>query len=173
MNALSQAFQAAAPDTNALRAHFNEAHAAMGKAHGVMLAAAAQAKAVLTDAQRQRVEAWANAMQQRAPAMSVSSLIHGRFIARLLGVRGRRRCQCEIDESRQPHVHRMGSLGIKAQKSGGLSLARFDDEADSLEIQRGFTRAGWCRGTRRCRPREVNSMFGVIKGPVIMVRAAL
>jgi Spy/CpxP family protein refolding chaperone len=72
MNAVSQAFQAAAPDTNALRAHFNEAHAGMGKAHWVMLAAAAQAKPILTDAQRQRVEAWANAMEQRAqraPAM--------------------------------------------------------------------------------------------------------
>ncbi|HJS43791.1 MAG TPA: Spy/CpxP family protein refolding chaperone [Gemmatimonadales bacterium] len=65
MNAVAQAFQAAAPDTNAMRAHFNEAHAAMGKAHGVMLSAAAQAKAVLTDAQRQRVDAWANAMQQQ------------------------------------------------------------------------------------------------------------
>lgn len=64
MNAVSQAFQAAAPDTNALRAHFNEAHAAMGKAHGAMLSAAARAKAVLTDAQRQRVDVWANEMQQ-------------------------------------------------------------------------------------------------------------
>ena len=64
MNAVSQAFQAAAPDTNALRAHFNEAHAAMGKAHEAMLSAAARAKAVLTDAQRQRVDVWANEMQQ-------------------------------------------------------------------------------------------------------------
>lgn len=69
MNAVSQAFQAAAPDTNALRAHFNEAHAGMGKAHWAMLSAAAQAKPVLTDAQRQRVEAWANAMEHRTPAM--------------------------------------------------------------------------------------------------------
>ena len=65
MNAVSQAFQAAAPDTNALRAHFNETHAGMGKAHWAMLLAAAQAKPVLTEAQRQRVEAWANAMEQR------------------------------------------------------------------------------------------------------------
>ncbi len=65
MNAVSQAFQAAAPDTNALRVHFNEAHAAMGKAHAVMLSAAARAKAVLTDAQRQRVDVWANQMQQQ------------------------------------------------------------------------------------------------------------
>ncbi len=69
MNAVSHAFQATAPDTNALRAHFTEAHAAMGNAHWAMLSAAAQAKPVLTDAQRQRVEAWANAMQQRMPAM--------------------------------------------------------------------------------------------------------
>ena len=65
MNAVSQALQAAAPDTNALRAHFNEAHAAMGKAHEAMLLAAAQAKAALTDAQRQQVNVWADAMQQR------------------------------------------------------------------------------------------------------------
>lgn len=64
MNAVSQAFQAAAPDTNALRAHFNEAHAGMGKAHWAMLSAAARAKPVLTDAQRQRVDVWANEMQQ-------------------------------------------------------------------------------------------------------------
>jgi len=65
LGAVSQAFQAAAPDTNALRQHFDAAHAAMGKAHWVMLSAAAQARAVLTDAQRQTVDAWVNTMQQR------------------------------------------------------------------------------------------------------------
>lgn len=65
LGAVSQAFQAASPDTGALRAHFDEAHAAMGKAHWAMLSAAAQAKAVLTDAQRQKVDAWVNAMEQR------------------------------------------------------------------------------------------------------------
>ena len=62
---VSQAFQAAAPDTAAMRPHFDEAHAAMGKAHWAMIAAAAQARAVLTDAQRQKVDAWVSTMQQR------------------------------------------------------------------------------------------------------------
>jgi hypothetical protein len=65
LGALSQAFQTASPDTNALRAHFDEAHAAMGKAHWAMLSAAAQAKATLTDAQRQKVDSWVTAMEQR------------------------------------------------------------------------------------------------------------
>jgi Spy/CpxP family protein refolding chaperone len=64
MDALAQAFQAAAPDTNAVRQHFQAAHAAMGKAHWTMLAAAAQAKAVLTDEQRARVGRWASAMME-------------------------------------------------------------------------------------------------------------
>ena len=57
MDALAQAFQSASPDTAALRLHFQGAHAAMGKAHWTMLAAAAQAKAVLTEDQRARVKA--------------------------------------------------------------------------------------------------------------------
>ena len=69
MNALSQAFQAAAPDTNTLRAHFEEAHTAMGKAHWVMLSAAAQARATLTDAQRKKIDAWVSAMEQREHPM--------------------------------------------------------------------------------------------------------
>jgi hypothetical protein len=62
---VSQAFQAASPDTSALRTHFEAAHAAMGRAHWAMLSAAAQARAALTDAQRQKVDAWVNAMEQR------------------------------------------------------------------------------------------------------------
>ena len=65
LDELSTAFQTAAPDTNALRMHFEAAHTAMGKAHWAMLSAAAQARAALTDAQRQRVDAWVNAMEQR------------------------------------------------------------------------------------------------------------
>ena len=65
MNALSQAFQTAAPDTNTLRAHFQEAHTAMGKAHWAMLSAAAQARAALTDAQRKKIDARVSAMEQR------------------------------------------------------------------------------------------------------------
>jgi hypothetical protein len=69
MDELSSAFQTASPDTNALRPHFAAAHDAMGKAHWAMLAAAAQARAVLTDAQRQKVDATVKAMMQREHAM--------------------------------------------------------------------------------------------------------
>ena len=51
------------PDTAALKPHFQAMHAAMGKAHWAMLTAAAQARGVLTDVQRARVEGWADAMQ--------------------------------------------------------------------------------------------------------------
>jgi LTXXQ motif family protein len=64
MDELTQAFQTAAPDTNALRPHFDAAHAAMGKAHWAGLSAAAQARAILTDAQRQKVDAAVGAMMQ-------------------------------------------------------------------------------------------------------------
>lgn len=66
---LATAFQAPAPDTNALRPHLDAAQAAMGKAHWAMLTAAAQSKAVLTDAQRQKVDATVKAMMQRERAM--------------------------------------------------------------------------------------------------------
>ena len=65
MDELSQAFRAASPDTSALRPHFDAAHGAMGKAHWAMLAAAAQSRALLTDAQRQKIDAWVTAMMQR------------------------------------------------------------------------------------------------------------
>jgi hypothetical protein len=63
MKEMERAADAAAPDTNALKVHFQAAHAAMGKAHWAMLAAAAQARAVLTDAQRTKVQVWADSMQ--------------------------------------------------------------------------------------------------------------
>lgn len=62
MEALGKVFAAAAPDTAAARQHFQAAHQAMGDAHWAMLRAAAQARAVLTDSQRGRVDAWAEAM---------------------------------------------------------------------------------------------------------------
>lgn len=67
MQAVSQAFQGATavPDTSALRPHFEAAHAAIGTAHWAMVVAAAQARAVLTEAQRQKVDAWVTAVQQR------------------------------------------------------------------------------------------------------------
>lgn len=65
MDGLSQAFQTASPDTSTLRTHFDAAHAAMGKAHWAMLAAAAQSRAVLTDAQRSKIDTWVSTMEQR------------------------------------------------------------------------------------------------------------
>jgi len=64
MDGLAQAFHASAPDTSAVKLHFQAAHAAMGKAHWTMLAAAAQAKALLTDEQRARVDRWASMMME-------------------------------------------------------------------------------------------------------------
>jgi Spy/CpxP family protein refolding chaperone len=69
MGELQQAFQANAPDTAALRHHFLAAHAAMGNAHFAQLRAAAQAKALLTDTQRGRVEGWMDAMEQMGSMM--------------------------------------------------------------------------------------------------------
>lgn len=63
MQELAKVQAAAAPDTAALRAHFMGHHDAMGRAHWTMLRASSQAKAVLTDGQRGRVEGWADAMQ--------------------------------------------------------------------------------------------------------------
>ena len=62
-DALGQVFSASTPDTAAVRLHFEGMHTAMGKAHVAILRAAAQAKAVLTDMQRARVEGWADMMQ--------------------------------------------------------------------------------------------------------------
>lgn len=63
MKELEQSANAAPPDTSALKTHFQAAHAAMGKAHWAMLASAAQARVVLTDAQRTKVQVWADSMQ--------------------------------------------------------------------------------------------------------------
>jgi Spy/CpxP family protein refolding chaperone len=60
MDAMAQALSAASPDTAAVKAHFQEAHTGMGKAMWAMLGAAAQARAMLTDEQRARVDRWAS-----------------------------------------------------------------------------------------------------------------
>lgn len=67
MNAMTPLFDAANPDAAALKTHFDAAHAAMGKAHWAMLAAAAQARTVLTDEQRARVERWMHRMKEHNP----------------------------------------------------------------------------------------------------------
>jgi Spy/CpxP family protein refolding chaperone len=63
MKEMEQTANAAQPDTAALKTHFQAAHSAMGKAHWAMIASAAQARAVLTDAQRAKVQVWADSMQ--------------------------------------------------------------------------------------------------------------
>jgi Spy/CpxP family protein refolding chaperone len=63
MQEVGKAMQAAAPDTAAVKMHFQGAHAAMGRAHWTMLSAAAQARAVLTDAQRAKVESSGHEMR--------------------------------------------------------------------------------------------------------------
>jgi len=63
MQALEQAAESPKPDTSAIKVHFQAAHGAMGKAHWAMLASAVQARAVLTDAQRAGMQAWADSMQ--------------------------------------------------------------------------------------------------------------
>ena len=68
---LELAMRAAAPDTEAVRTQAEAAVAAMGRAHVVMLAAAAQARAVLTEAQRRQVDAMPAGMVGRpSPAAS-------------------------------------------------------------------------------------------------------
>jgi hypothetical protein len=64
-DALVRVLTAASPDTASLRQHFQAAHDAMGKGHLAMLRAAAQARSLLTEGQRGRVEAWADAMEMR------------------------------------------------------------------------------------------------------------
>jgi len=56
LDAIAEAWRAAAVDTAALQRHFEAAHAAMGKGHWAMLTIAVQARAVLTPEQRARVE---------------------------------------------------------------------------------------------------------------------
>jgi Spy/CpxP family protein refolding chaperone len=57
--------QGASPDTAKIKPHFQAVQAAMANAHWAMLVASTQARAVLTDVQRARVEGWADAMQHR------------------------------------------------------------------------------------------------------------
>jgi hypothetical protein len=63
MDGMASVMKAGAPDTTQLKQHFQAMQAAMGRAHWSMLSAAAQARGVLNDLQRGRVEGWADAMQ--------------------------------------------------------------------------------------------------------------
>lgn len=63
VQAMQQATAGPAADTVALKTQFDAAHAAMGRAHWLSIAAAVQAKGVLNDAQRKKVTVWADSMQ--------------------------------------------------------------------------------------------------------------
>ncbi len=69
MDAMAAVMKAASPDSTQLKQHFQGTHAAMGRAHWVMLSAAAQARGMLTDVQRGRVEGMAAAMQNHMMRM--------------------------------------------------------------------------------------------------------
>jgi hypothetical protein len=67
---MEEVLQAAAPDTAAVKHHFEAAHRLMGDAMWTMLRSAAQARALLTDAQRTQVDAMAKRpMHMRPGAM--------------------------------------------------------------------------------------------------------
>ncbi|HVH09879.1 MAG TPA: hypothetical protein VM736_08780 [Gemmatimonadales bacterium] len=76
LEALRQAAEATTLDTAALKPHFQAAFDAMGKAHWVALLTALRARAVLDDAQRAKVNAWADSahasMQQHRHMMKPS-----------------------------------------------------------------------------------------------------
>lgn len=59
---LEEAADAPQPDMTAIKVHFQAAHDAMGKAHWATLESAIQARAVLTDPQRVKIQAWADSM---------------------------------------------------------------------------------------------------------------
>lgn len=59
---LHDALSAAAPDPKTVKAHFDAAHEAAGTMQWAEINAALNARAVLTDVQRARVEGWTDAM---------------------------------------------------------------------------------------------------------------
>jgi hypothetical protein len=62
---MADVMRAAAPDTGAVRHHFDAGVRFMSQAHWAMLSAAAQARAVLNDDQRKQVDAMADSMMTR------------------------------------------------------------------------------------------------------------
>jgi Spy/CpxP family protein refolding chaperone len=77
MQEMMRALTAATPDSGQVRAHFVAHHEAMGQAHWAMLRSALQARAVLTDAQRQWMEGWAAAMAQHQQHEGMVGMMQG------------------------------------------------------------------------------------------------
>jgi len=71
---MDEVMHTASPDTAAVRHHFEAALQYMGQAHMVMLDAAAQARAALTDDQRKEVDAAAS--MRRRPMMRGRAMRH-------------------------------------------------------------------------------------------------
>jgi Spy/CpxP family protein refolding chaperone len=69
MQAMAPLMSAAAPDTAKIKPHFDAMQAGMKQAHWAMVSLSAQARAILTETQRARVDGWADAMQQMMPMM--------------------------------------------------------------------------------------------------------
>lgn len=64
LNVMGRTLSGAVADTNLVKLHFQAAQSAMGAVHWAMLTAATQARAVLTDEQRARVERWASSVKE-------------------------------------------------------------------------------------------------------------
>lgn len=72
---MEEVMHAAAPDTAAVKHHFDAAHRFMGDAMWAMMRSAAQARAVLTDDQRQQVQVMADSMMAH-PMMRGGAMQH-------------------------------------------------------------------------------------------------
>ncbi len=62
---LAEAMNATAPDQRAIETQFRAAHEAMGRVQWAHMKAALDARAVLTEVQRARVDGWTDAVRQR------------------------------------------------------------------------------------------------------------
>ena len=67
MKEMATLLSTATPDTVKIKPHFDAWQGGMTRAHWAMLSASTQARAILTETQRARVEGWADAAQQMMP----------------------------------------------------------------------------------------------------------
>jgi Spy/CpxP family protein refolding chaperone len=67
MQAMAPLMSAAVPDTARIKPHFDAMQAGMTRAHWAVVSVSAQARAILTETQRARVDGWADATQQMMP----------------------------------------------------------------------------------------------------------
>ncbi|HSE68910.1 MAG TPA: Spy/CpxP family protein refolding chaperone [Gemmatimonadales bacterium] len=67
MNEMAPLLSTATPDTVKIKPHFDALQGGMTRAHWALLSASTQARAILTETQRARMEGWADAAQQMMP----------------------------------------------------------------------------------------------------------